>query len=565
MMSAMRAIGLEELVEHRTVLDDEHGLIAGKRDATRLGFAVLLKFYVAHGRFPTLGSEVNVDAVKFVADQVDVSAERWMQYELVGRSARLHQMQIRRHLGVRECSVADAEKLTDWLAVAVCERERRPERVREELLARCRVERIEPPNDGRLDRTVRAALHRAESNLTERIVGVIPSAATARLEALVGTPDEIDASSALGEIKATVGNVSLESLLAEIRKLRLLRSIGIPTGLFADVSSAVRTAWRTRALIESPSHLRSHPAPSRLVLLAALVHLREEEVTDTLVDLLISTVHRINARADRRVTAELVNAFKRVTGKENILFAIAEAALEAPDDRVRDVVYPAVGGGEQTLRDLVHEYKTKGPVYRRTVQTTLRASYTNHYRRGLIELLEVLEFRSNNSTHRPVLDALALVRRHKDGRTRFYPPDEIVPTHRGVVGDWGALVFDDSSGERRVVRSTYEICTFQALREQLRCKEIWVAGAARWRNPDEDLPQDFEAQRAGHYQALRKPLDPTVFIDELRDEMRASLTALNEQTPSLEWLTIAERGKRGAIHLTPPHSPPLPSRRTCER
>jgi hypothetical protein len=52
------------------------------------------------------------------------------------------------------------------------------------------------------------------------------------------------------------------------------------------------------------------------------------------------------------------------------------------------VVYPAVSGGEQTLRELVHEFKTKGPVYR---QTTLKASYSNHYRRGLIELLNVLE------------------------------------------------------------------------------------------------------------------------------------------------------------------------------
>ena len=67
------------------------------------------------------------------------------------------------------------------------------------------------------------------------------------------------------------------------------------------------------------------------------------------------------------------------------------------------MVFPAVTGGEQTLRELVHEYKTKGPVYRRTVQTTLKASYSNHYRRGLIDLLEVLEFRSNNATHRPVL------------------------------------------------------------------------------------------------------------------------------------------------------------------
>jgi hypothetical protein len=42
-------------------------------------------------------------------------------------------------------------------------------------------------------------------------------------------------------------------------------------------------------------------------LLAALLHEREREVTDTLVDLLIATVHRIGARADKRVTDELRN------------------------------------------------------------------------------------------------------------------------------------------------------------------------------------------------------------------------------------------------------------------
>jgi hypothetical protein len=36
----------------------------------------------------------------------------------------------------------------------------------------------------------------------------------------------------------------------------------------------------------------------------------------------------------------------------------------------------------------------------------------------------------------------------------------------------------------------------QVLGEGLRCKEIWVIGANRYRNPDEVLPTDPEAQRA---------------------------------------------------------------------
>jgi hypothetical protein len=57
-----------------------------------------------------------------------------------------------------------------------------------------------------------------------------------------------------------------------------------------------------------------------LTLLAALLFCRCREITDTLVELLCSTVHRINARAEVRVTNELIKEFKRVTGKENLLF-----------------------------------------------------------------------------------------------------------------------------------------------------------------------------------------------------------------------------------------------------
>ena len=48
----MARIDLDELVEHWTLIDGERELVAGKRGPTRLGFALLLKFYTRHGRFP---------------------------------------------------------------------------------------------------------------------------------------------------------------------------------------------------------------------------------------------------------------------------------------------------------------------------------------------------------------------------------------------------------------------------------------------------------------------------------------------------------------------------------
>ena len=110
----------------------------------------------------------------------------------------------------------------------------------------------------------------------------------------------------------------------------------------------------------------------------------------------------------------------------------------------------------------------------------------------LPRLLHTLEFRSNNDMHRPVIAALDLLRRHADSKMRVYPLEEDVPFDGVVKNLWrGEVMESDALGNMRVSRITYEICVLQTLREKLRCKEIWVVGADRYRNPDDDLPADF--------------------------------------------------------------------------
>ena len=139
-------------------------------------------------------------------------------------------------------------------------------------------------------------------------------------------PDE----DALSAVKASPGNVSLATMFAEMRKLQLVRQVDLPDDLFAGIDANVVAAWRARAAVESPSHLARHDQPVRLVLLAALLHLREREITDTLVELLNKTVHKINARAEQKVTDELVKEFKRVRNKNAMLHRIAEVSLRSP-------------------------------------------------------------------------------------------------------------------------------------------------------------------------------------------------------------------------------------------
>jgi hypothetical protein len=169
-------------------------------------------------------------------------------YEWSGRTFEYHRAQIRAFLGFRECTVADADKLTAWLAEHVCCKERRPERVREQLLEHCRGERIEPPAASRVGRIIGSAMRQSEQTLTLRISARIPPEAAARMAALIaGASDEPDPGDGhdgpevFAVIKAEPGNVSLKTTRQEIAKLTAIRPSGCPR----DCSAASRRrCWR---------------------------------------------------------------------------------------------------------------------------------------------------------------------------------------------------------------------------------------------------------------------------------------------------------------------------------
>src|ERR1019366_8990968 len=124
-------------------------------------------------------------------------------------------------------------------------------------------------------------------------------------------------------------------------KLKAIRDLGLPADLFANNRAAELEIYRQRVAVETPWELRRHPEEARLTWLAAFAHLRGRAITDSLTDLLIETIHRINAKADRRVSEALLDDLKRVTGKTNILFQLADATLAHPDGVVRNVIFPA--------------------------------------------------------------------------------------------------------------------------------------------------------------------------------------------------------------------------------
>jgi TnpA family transposase len=286
----------------------------------------------------------------------------------------------------------------------------------------------------------------------------------------------------------------------------------------------------------------------RYTLLAALCWQRQREITDTLVELLMHIAHRVGVRAEEKVDAELMKYAKTVIGKTTLLYTLAKAAKAQPNGVVKDVIYPVVS--EKTLDDLIHEAEA-AEQHEPQVKWVTRASYSHHYRRIVPALLDVLSFQCNNDLHRPVMDALALLDTYRGRKTPVFPASEQVPLDGVVRDDWQEWVQDDKHGGA-VNRISYEWCVLTTLREKVRCKEVWVHGAHRFRNPDEDVPHDFNVRRDEYYAALEQPREARVFVEHVRRTMEAALTALDASLPADGKVKIVTtKTGKGRIRLTP--------------
>jgi len=85
-----RELDQDELIDRWTLVDDELALVAGRRAATRLGFALRLRFYTESGRFPRGRSEIPDSAVEYVARQVGTAASEVAFYDWSGRTIKAH-------------------------------------------------------------------------------------------------------------------------------------------------------------------------------------------------------------------------------------------------------------------------------------------------------------------------------------------------------------------------------------------------------------------------------------------------------------------------------------------
>jgi TnpA family transposase len=553
--------GETELSEYWSLSSEEYEMIESYTSSNRLGVAVQLKYMQIVGSFPRRFSDIPPLASEYLSQQLNLSLFTLERYEWDGRSVKRHRQHIRNFLSYRIPTSEDAEAILNWLKLKVLPFDHNPQHIQESVIDWCRHNRVESPTEGRLERIINSAESEYENELFESIHGRLSERTINQIDLFFETDTDfnhyeksVSTSIDLNTLKSDPGRIGLDSVLKETAKFSVLNLIELPESILSIIPNKIADKYKLRVSTEHPSKLQQLKRINFYAMVAIFCWQRKKEIIDGLVDLLNLIIHRISVRAEKKVVKKLLNDYKKVYGKTAILFKLAETALNNPDRIVRDVLFPVVG--EQTLMELVKEYKSTVPAYQKEVHTIIRNSYSHHYRRMMPKILDALVFKSNNQMHRPVIDALNLLKKNRDNRQRYFSLDE-APTESVIRNKWQDIVIEkDSNGVDRVNRINYEISVLQVLRDKLRCKEIWVVGADRYRNPEEDLPGDFAENKEKYFDSLGHPVDATPFVKKLQQTMHTKLTELNVNLPNNTKVKIVKRKKPLCVSPLEPQPDP---------
>ena len=316
----------EELIENWTLLPQELELVKNKVGGNQIGFTLLLKYFQLFARFPEDKSSIPKVIISFIASQINIPESSYSNFDFKGRSARVYRAEIRRLFNFRVATVTDSEQMVDWLIDEILPNEQRFEAITEIVVLRWRELQLEPPTTLQVERLIRSAIAKHEASFCHQTLSKLTPEIIEQIDILLTTDEATDTGKEESEklhpgklknsdfafLKTDPGAIGLDSFLTEIKKLKLIRTVGLPADLFAGISTKLVKIYRQRAATESPYEIRKHKDSIRYTLMAAFCIQRSQEITDNLIEILTQIIKRIDNRAEKRINQQLIEEFKKV-------------------------------------------------------------------------------------------------------------------------------------------------------------------------------------------------------------------------------------------------------------
>jgi len=561
--------------------EEEKKHIRERETSNQLVYAILLKYFESENQFPDETIVVLPHIQGQLASQLEVSVEKFEFPK--ERTFRRFCASIRDFFGYVKITSSVKEELSFWLSKHVLPNAPDEDELLQATIFFCRSRRIELFAKDEMKRffvkvsnvfeqDLLSEISESLSDKTKEILDqilkepeeskeensdsknqVIPNSledsnkkSTTQIALEGESPKKADKNKVkkftLVDLKKDTSHLKKESIIYEIAKYEFLKTLQLPEELFVKYPRKLLLKYTTYVQSRAPSHLRFQADSLKYGQLSIFCAIKTQQSADTLTDLLLKILHRIETKAKRYVDKYALSEIKKVKGKHDIFLTLVETLRDNPKGIIDQTIYPKVSVAEleAIAKDLLNR-----KWYQNHVREKSLSLYNHGYRKSLKDLLESLTFETDRKDLQDILLAIEWIKKSKSERQI-----KNLPYLETIRKSWGDLVQSQDKTTENSDLNAYELAVLEHFSKELRVKNIWVKQAHKYQNPANDMPPDFEEKKDFYHDWLELPKDVEAFITSLTNELEAGLLAMNETLPLNEKVKFVER-KNGAIKLSP--------------
>lgn len=302
-----------------------------RKAETKIGFAVLYKFFQNNGRFPYDRFEISNEVICYISEQIGVDSSCYNDYDWNGKSIINHRKQIRELFLFRECTVQDYDTIKIWILSNVLPKNDDSELVKKKVYKQFKELKIEPTTPERIERIERivsSAVNTYENNIFESIFNKLTVETIKNFDLFLATESQNNNMEQIiwfNDFNIDPDGANIKSVFNESNKLKTIEGMMIPEDIFKDIPSKLLKKYYKRSKAENISEFKRHPDAMRNGLLAIFFHFKSMEIKDILVDLLIKILNNLDTSANRKIKKELAESTNYTRNKNKLLLKIAKA------------------------------------------------------------------------------------------------------------------------------------------------------------------------------------------------------------------------------------------------
>ena len=521
-----------------------------KKDKNKLGFAIVFKTYQYLGYIPDLKNEIPNTIISWISSQLELPIQSFIEYKWKSRSSKYHLSIIRKNIKYNQYNKNEALKFINTFDEIMKVPIKKSEFYKQ-VIEKFNKYRMELPTEKKMLRLVNSTYQQYINQLIELLSARIKP----ELKIFLNTLLEKNKKSIFpfSWIKSNPGKLGIKSILNEIEKLNILNKYKTEIkNIFTGVPDEIIKYFNDCAKNEESYDMKRHPEKNRHTLTCCLLFYQYRKIIDNILNMFSKLIFRIENKTDKSIKTNLIKQIKKIYNKNSLLYNIAMHIRDTPAELLKEKLLDYIG--EDILYNIIEEYEYEKNMesYEEQKIEKMKIKYVTHYRQMVGPILNTLTFKINNPAYKPILESIELIKKNINNKGKYYPSSECIPENLAIMKKWNSSILYKTENEVKISKYHFELYVLQKLEKALKCKEIWVEGAYFYRDPNEDLPQDWnEVKQVAHCDKFNIPSNADIFIKQIKEEMTESLTQANNYfgTKNSTYIYYPGRGKKGYFKI----------------